>query len=101
MRDLTAQYGAVLIFDEVMTGFRVGLKSAQGLFGITPTSPPSARSLAAACRWGLLAASARSWNICPARPRVHQAGTLSGNPIATAAGLANVKLIQENGSTRR
>ena len=36
MRDLTAQYGAVLIFDEVMTGFRVGLKSAQGLFGITP-----------------------------------------------------------------
>ena len=78
MRELTARHGAVLIFfDEVMTGFRVGLNSAQGRGMARPTCPPSARWSAAACPRRPSAADAKSWNNRPLGP-VYQAGTLSG-----------------------
>ncbi|MBV2192417.1 MAG: glutamate-1-semialdehyde 2,1-aminomutase [Azonexus sp.] len=97
MRDLTAQYGAVLIFDEVMTGFRVGLKSAQGLFGITPDLSTFGKVVGGGMPMGAFGGKREIMEkIAPLGP-VYQAGTLSGNPIATAAGLATLKLIQAPG----
>ncbi len=97
MRDLTAQYGAVLIFDEVMTGFRVGLKSAQGLFGITPDLSTFGKVVGGGMPMGAFGGKREIMEkIAPLGP-VYQAGTLSGNPIATAAGLATLKLIQTPG----
>ncbi len=97
MRDLTAQYGAVLIFDEVMTGFRVGLKSAQGLFGITPDLSTFGKVVGGGMPMGAFGGRRDIMEkIAPLGP-VYQAGTLSGNPIATAAGLATLKLIQAPG----
>ena len=97
MRDLTSQYGAVLIFDEVMTGFRVGLKSAQGLFGITPDLSTFGKVVGGGMPMGAFGGKREIMEkIAPLGP-VYQAGTLSGNPIATAAGLATLKLIQAPG----
>ena len=97
MRDLTAQYGAVLIFDEVMTGFRVGPKSAQGLFGITPDLSTFGKVVGGGMPMGAFGGRRNIMEkIAPLGP-VYQAGTLSGNPIATAAGLATLKLIQAPG----
>jgi len=97
MRDLTTQYGAVLIFDEVMTGFRVGLKSAQGLFGITPDLSTFGKVVGGGMPLGAFGGKREIMEkIAPLGP-VYQAGTLSGNPIATAAGLATLKLIQAPG----
>ena len=97
MRDLTVQYGAVLIFDEVMTGFRVGLKSAQGLFGITPDLSTFGKVVGGGMPMGAFGGKREIMEkIAPLGP-VYQAGTLSGNPIATAAGLATLKLIQAPG----
>ncbi len=97
MRDLTTQYGAVLIFDEVMTGFRVGLKSAQGLFGITPDLSTFGKVVGGGMPMGAFGGRREIMEkIAPLGP-VYQAGTLSGNPIATAAGLATLKLIQAPG----
>lgn len=97
MRDLTAQYGAVLIFDEVMTGFRVGPKSAQGLFGITPDLSTFGKVVGGGMPMGAFGGRRDIMEkIAPLGP-VYQAGTLSGNPIATAAGLATLKLIQAPG----
>jgi glutamate-1-semialdehyde 2,1-aminomutase len=97
MREVTAQYGAVLIFDEVMTGFRVGLKSAQGLFGITPDLSTFGKVVGGGMPMGAFGGRREIMEkIAPLGP-VYQAGTLSGNPIATAAGLATLKLIQAPG----
>ncbi len=97
MRELTAQYGAVLIFNEVMTGFRVGLKSAQGLFGITPDLSTFGKVVGGGMPMGAFGGKREIMEkIAPLGP-VYQAGTLSGNPIATAAGLATLKLIQAPG----
>ena len=97
MRDLTAQYGAVLIFDEVMTGYRVGLKSAPGLFGITPDLSTFGKVVGGGMPMGAFGGKREIMEkIAPLGP-VYQAGTLSGNPIATAAGLATLKLIQAPG----
>lgn len=97
LRELTTQYGAVLIFDEVMTGFRVGLKSAQGLFGITPDLSTFGKVVGGGMPLGAFGGRREIMEkIAPLGP-VYQAGTLSGNPVATAAGLATLKLIQAPG----
>jgi len=97
MRELTARHGAVLIFDEVMTGFRVGLKSAQGLFGIEPDLSTFGKVVGGGMPLGAFGGKrAIMEQIAPLGP-VYQAGTLSGNPLATAAGLATLKLIQAPG----
>ncbi|MGB4466589.1 MAG: glutamate-1-semialdehyde 2,1-aminomutase [Azovibrio sp.] len=97
LRELTARHGAVLIFDEVMTGFRVGLGSAQGLFGITPDL--SAFGKVVGGGMPLAAFGGRRdimEKIAPLGP-VYQAGTLSGNPVAVAAGLVTLKRVQAPG----
>ncbi len=97
MRELTAKRGAVLIFDEVMTGFRVGLSSAQGLFGITPDLSTFGKVIGGGMPVGAFGGKREIMEkIAPLGP-VYQAGTLSGNPVAVAAGLATLKLVQAPG----
>ncbi|HZX29975.1 MAG TPA: glutamate-1-semialdehyde 2,1-aminomutase [Rhodocyclaceae bacterium] len=97
MRELTAKHGSVLIFDEVMTGFRVGLKSAQGYFGITPDLSTFGKVIGGGMPVGAFGGRRDIMQkIAPVGP-VYQAGTLSGNPVAVAAGLATLKLVQAPG----
>ncbi len=97
MRELTAKHGAVLIFDEVMTGFRVGLESAQGLFGITPDLSTFGKVIGGGMPVGAFGGRREIMEkIAPLGP-VYQAGTLSGNPVAVAAGLATLRLVQAPG----
>jgi glutamate-1-semialdehyde 2,1-aminomutase len=97
MRELTTKHGAVLIFDEVMTGFRVGLTSAQGLYGIKPDLSTFGKVVGGGMPLGAFGGKREIMEqIAPLGP-VYQAGTLSGNPVAVAAGLATLKLIQEKG----
>jgi glutamate-1-semialdehyde 2,1-aminomutase len=97
LRELCTRYGAVLIFDEVMTGFRVGLQGAQGLFGITPDLTTLGKVIGGGMPVGAFGGRRDIMqSIAPLGP-VYQAGTLSGNPVAVAAGLATLKLVQTPG----
>jgi glutamate-1-semialdehyde 2,1-aminomutase len=101
LRDLCTKYGAVLIFDEVMTGFRVGLQGAQGLFGITPDLTTLGKVIGGGMPVGAFGGRRDIMqSIAPLGP-VYQAGTLSGNPIAVAAGLATLRLVQAPGFFER
>ncbi len=97
MRELCTKHGAVLIFDEVMTGFRVGLGSAQGRYGITPDLTTLGKVIGGGMPVGAFGGKKEIMQkIAPLGP-VYQAGTLSGNPVAVAAGLATLKLVQAPG----
>jgi glutamate-1-semialdehyde 2,1-aminomutase len=97
MRELCTKYGAVLIFDEVMTGFRVGPGSAQGLFGITPDLSTFGKVVGGGMPLGAFGGRRDIMEkIAPLGP-VYQAGTLSGNPLSVAAGLVTLKKIAAPG----
>ncbi|WP_374351107.1 glutamate-1-semialdehyde 2,1-aminomutase, partial [Chitinimonas sp.] len=97
MRALTEQHGAVLIYDEVMTGFRVGLGCAQGLHGIKPDLTTLGKVVGGGMPLAAFGGRADIMaKIAPLGP-VYQAGTLSGNPVAVAAGLATLGLIRAPG----
>ena len=97
MRRLCTKHGSVLIFDEVMTGFRVGLQCAQGYYGITPDLTTLGKVIGGGMPVGAFGGKREIMEkIAPLGP-VYQAGTLSGNPVAVAAGLATLKLIQAPG----
>lgn len=93
LRRLCDQYGAVLIFDEVMTGFRVALGGAQALYGVRPDLTTLGKVVGGGMPVGGFGGRrAIMENLAPLGP-VYQAGTLSGNPVAMAAGLATLELI--------
>lgn len=97
MRSLCDQHGALLIFDEVMTGFRVGPGCAQGLFGIRPDLTTLGKTVGGGMPLAAFGGRADVMDrIAPLGP-VYQAGTLSGNPVAVAAGLATLRLLREPG----
>jgi glutamate-1-semialdehyde 2,1-aminomutase len=97
LRSLCTRYGAVLIFDEVMTGFRVALGGAQALYGIKPDLTTLGKVIGGGMPVGAFGGRRDIMQaIAPLGP-VYQAGTLSGNPVAVAAGLATLKLIQAPG----
>ncbi|MFN6961048.1 MAG: glutamate-1-semialdehyde 2,1-aminomutase [Rhodocyclaceae bacterium] len=97
MRELCTRYGAVLIFDEVMTGFRVGPASAQGLYGITPDLSTFGKVVGGGMPLGAFGGRREIMaKIAPLGP-VYQAGTLSGNPLSVAAGLSTLKKIAAPG----
>jgi glutamate-1-semialdehyde 2,1-aminomutase len=97
MRHLCDQHGALLIFDEVMTGFRVGAGSAQGLFGITPDLSTFGKVVGGGLPLGAFGGRRDVMEkIAPLGP-VYQAGTLSGNPLSVAAGLATLKKVMQPG----
>lgn len=97
LRDLCTQYGSILIFDEVMTGFRVALGGAQTLYGITPDLTTFGKIIGGGMPVGAYGGRRDLMSqIAPSGP-IYQAGTLSGNPVAMAAGLATLELIQAPG----
>ena len=101
MRALCTQHGALLIFDEVMTGFRVGLGSAQGLYGITPDISTFGKVVGGGMPLGAFGGRREVMEkIAPLGP-VYQAGTLSGNPLSVAAGLATLEKVRTPGFYER
>lgn len=97
LREVCDQSGALLIFDEVMTGFRVALGGAQGLYGITPDLTALGKVIGGGMPVGAFGGKREIMSrLSPLGP-VYQAGTLSGNPIAMAAGLKTLELISVPG----
>ncbi|RJG05111.1 glutamate-1-semialdehyde-2,1-aminomutase [Noviherbaspirillum cavernae] len=97
MRRLCTQHGVVLIFDEVMCGFRVALGGAQSLYGITPDLTVLGKVIGGGLPVAAFGGRADLMKHLAPLGSVYQAGTLSGNPVAVAAGMSTLKLIQEPG----
>lgn len=98
LRELTGEYGALLVFDEVMTGFRVAYGGAQERFGITPDLTTLGKVIGGGLPVGAYGGRAEIMAmVAPAGP-MYQAGTLSGNPLAMTAGIKTLELLQRPGS---
>jgi glutamate-1-semialdehyde 2,1-aminomutase len=97
LRSECSAHGAVLIFDEVMTGFRVGARGVQGLSGVTPDLTTLGKVIGGGMPMGAFGGRKDIMQcVAPLGP-VYQAGTLSGNPVAVAAGLATLKIVSAPG----
>ena len=94
LRELTAKHGAVLIYDEVMTGFRVALGGAQSLHGITPDLTTMGKVIGGGMPLAAFGGKREIMDCISPLGSVYQAGTLSGNPVAVAAGLKTLEIIQ-------
>ena len=101
LRALCTKHGAVLIFDEVMTGFRVALGGAQALYNIKPDMTTLGKVIGGGLPVGAFGGRKDIMQCLAPIGKVYQAGTLSGNPVAVSAGLATLKLIQEVGFHER
>ena len=97
MREETQKHGALMIVDEVMTGFRCALKGAQSLYGVTPDITMFGKVIGGGMPVAAFGGRADIMNCIAPLGSVYQAGTLSGNPVAVACGLATLKAIQEPG----
>ncbi|MCA8962086.1 MAG: glutamate-1-semialdehyde 2,1-aminomutase [Planctomycetes bacterium] len=96
LRSLTREHGALLIFDEVMTGFRVHPGGVQGLFGIDPDLTTLGKIVGGGLPVGAIAGPATLMTqLSPVGP-IYQAGTLSGNPLSVAAGLATLRILERD-----
>ena len=97
LRDACTKHGALLIFDEVMTGFRVGPQGVQGLTGIKPDITTLAKVIGGGMPIGAFGGRADVMNHIAPLGAVYQAGTLSGNPVAVAAGITTLQLLSQPG----
>lgn len=96
VRELTTKYGALLIFDEVMTGFRIARGGAQELYGVTPDITTLGKIIGGGLPVGAYGASKDVMrNVAPAGP-IYQAGTLSGNPLSMTAGLVTLRKLRDD-----
>ncbi|QYR23367.1 glutamate-1-semialdehyde 2,1-aminomutase [Paenibacillus sp. sptzw28] len=93
LRELTQQYGSLLIFDEVMTGFRVHYNCAQGLYGITPDLTCLGKVIGGGLPVGAYGGKRELMEMMAPSGPIYQAGTLSGNPLAMAAGYTTLSLL--------
>ena len=96
LRDITKRDGAVLIFDEVMTGFRLALGGAQELYGIQPDLTTLGKIIGGGLPVGAYGGPAEIMDLVAPLGPMYQAGTLSGNPLAMAAGIATVGYLMAN-----
>jgi len=97
LRSLTAEYGTLLIFDEVMTGFRVSYGGAQGYYGIDPDLTTFGKIIGGGLPVGAYGGKKKIMEmVAPAGP-IYQAGTLSGNPLAMTAGIVNLEVLGQPG----
>ncbi|TAF51730.1 MAG: glutamate-1-semialdehyde-2,1-aminomutase [Oscillatoriales cyanobacterium] len=98
LREITKEYGSLLIFDEVMTGFRIAYGGAQEKFGITPDLTTMGKVIGGGLPVGAYGGRADIMSlVAPAGP-MYQAGTLSGNPLAMTAGIETLKILQQPGT---
>ncbi|MBA3485844.1 MAG: glutamate-1-semialdehyde 2,1-aminomutase [Lysobacter sp.] len=97
LRELCTRHGTVLIFDEVMTGFRVALGGAQQRYGVRPDLTTFGKIIGGGMPVGAYGGRRDLMSLVAPSGPIYQAGTLSGNPVAMAAGLATLDLIQEPG----
>lgn len=96
LRDICDRYGSILIFDEVITGFRLSLQGAQGYFGITPDLTTFGKIIGAGMPVGAYGGRRDIMELISPVGNVYQAGTLSGNPVAMAAGITQLTLLKEH-----
>ncbi|HBV22234.1 MAG TPA: glutamate-1-semialdehyde-2,1-aminomutase [Jeotgalicoccus sp.] len=96
VRDITEKNGSLLVFDEVMTGFRVGYNSAQGHFGITPDLTCLGKVIGGGLPVGAYGGKKEIMERIAPAGDIYQAGTLSGNPLAMSAGLATLSQLTED-----
>jgi glutamate-1-semialdehyde 2,1-aminomutase len=96
LRRITQEYGALLIFDEVMAGFRVAYGGAQSLVGIEPDLTTLGKIIGGGLPVGAYGGRAEIMDHILPVGKVFQAGTLSGNPLATAAGIATLKMLRDS-----
>lgn len=96
LREITNEYGALLIFDEVITGFRLALGGAQQYFHVTPDLSTFGKIIGGGMPVGAYGGREDIMRMVSPDGPVYQAGTLSGNPIATAAGLATLRILRED-----
>jgi glutamate-1-semialdehyde 2,1-aminomutase len=97
LRDLATEHGALLIFDEVITGFRLSMGGAQRLFGVTPDITTLGKIAGGGMPIGAFGASREIMSMVSPLGKVYQAGTFSGNPMSLAAGLATIRELEVQG----
>jgi len=101
LREVTHNHGALLVFDEVITGFRVGYGGAQQLFGIMPDLTTMGKIIGGGLPVGAYGGPRQMMEMMSPAGSVYQAGTLSGNPLAMTAGIETLKLLRQPGSYER
>lgn len=96
LKDICREYGALLIFDEVITGFRLGIDGAQGYFGVTPDLTTFGKIIGGGMPVGAYGGKREIMELVSPVGGVYQAGTLSGNPVAMAAGITQLTILKEH-----
>ncbi len=96
LRSLCSQYGALLIFDEVITGFRLGIDGAQGYYHVTPDLTTFGKIIGGGMPVGAYGGKREIMEMVAPSGGVYQAGTLSGNPVAMAAGIAQLTILKNH-----